>query len=145
LALGLVTPPGYFLSTPVNNHSLNAVPPSAAFSGDERWLAIASYDGDDSPRQCRHQRTDDIFVIDLPDYLDADDDSMDDRWEALFGGPDPAGDPDGDGQTNAQEEDAGTHPNGQVQRFLAEGATGSFFHTTIALPIPARPWPQPPS
>jgi len=50
---------------------------------------------------------------------------------------DPAADPDGDGQTNAQEEDAGTHPNGQVRRFLAEGATGTFFHTAISLANPS--------
>ena len=42
---------------------------------------------------------------------------------------DPSADPDGDGPTNAQEEDAGTHPNGQLRRFLAEGATGRFFNT----------------
>ncbi len=80
---------------------------------------------------------DDVFVIDLPDLLDADNDTMDDRWETLFGVTDPAADPDGDGQTNAQEEDAGTHPNGQVRRFLAEGATGS------VLPHDASPWPIP--
>ena len=62
---------------------------------------------------------------------------MDDRWETLFGVTDPNADPDGDGQTNAQEEDAGTHPNGQVRRFLAEGATGAFFHTAIALANPS--------
>ena len=78
----------------------------------------------------------DVFVIDLPDYLDADNDTMDDRWETLYGVTDPTGDPDADGQTNSQEENAGTHPNGQVRRFLAEGATGTFFQTTIALANP---------
>ena len=54
----------------------------------------------------------------------------------MFSVTDPNADPDADGQTNAQEEHAGTHPNGQVRRFLAEGATGAFFHTAIALANP---------
>jgi hypothetical protein len=106
----------------------------AEFSSDDRWLAVASSsstlvvgDTNDVP---------DVFVVDLPDRLDADDDTMDDRWETIFGVTDPAADADSDGQTNAEEENAGTHPNGQVQRFLAEGATGTFFHTTIGLANP---------
>ena len=45
---------------------------------------------------------DDVFVFELPDVLDADDDTMDDRRETLFGVTDPAADPDGDGQTNSR-------------------------------------------
>ena len=70
---------------------------------------------------------------------------MDNRWETLFGVTNPTADPDADGETNAQEEDAGTHPNGQVRRFLAEGATGWFFHTSIALANPTRRSPRRPS
>ena len=44
-----------------------------------------------------------------------------------------SGDPDGDGFTNAQELATGTHPRGTTTRILAEGATGSFFDTRIAL------------
>ena len=107
----------------------------SAVSADDRWLAAASdaatlVTGDTN-------NASDVFVVDLPDLLDADNDTMDDRWETLFGVTDPAADPDADGQTNAQEEDAGTHPNGQVRRFLAEGATGRFFHTSIALANPS--------
>jgi hypothetical protein len=53
---------------------------------------------------------------------------------------DPAADPDGDGQTNAQRK-TWYAPERTVQRFLAEGATGTFFHTAIALanPDPALP------
>jgi len=115
--------------------SLGFVQNTADFSGNDRWLTVDS--GTASLVAGDTNGVDDVFVIDLPDLLDADNDTMDDRWETLFGVTDPAADPDGDGQTNAQEEDAGTHPNGTIQRFLAEGATGSFFHTTIALANPS--------
>ncbi len=86
----------------------------------------------------------DIFAIDLPALFDADVDGLDDRWEATVGlsisaatGDDgPAGDPDGDGVNNADELSRGTHPRGSVARFLAEGATGTFFGTDIALANP---------
>ena len=109
--------------------------PWGAISGDERFLAVASPTSTLVPGDTNGY--DDVFVVDLRDQLDADDDTMDDRWESLFAVTDPAADPDGDGQTNAQEENAGTHPNGQVRRFLAEGATGVFFATTIALANPS--------
>ena len=114
---------------------LGFVPSNSSFSGDERWLATES--ATDTLVAGDTNGVSDVFVIDLPDLLDADDDTMDDRWETLFGVTDPAADPDGDGQTNAQEEDAGTHPNGQVRRFLAEGATGTFFHTAVSLANPS--------
>jgi hypothetical protein len=114
--------------------SLGFVPGSGNFSDDDRWLAVLSGTvtlvGGDA------NGVDDVFVIDLPDLLDADNDTMDDRWETLFGVTDPAADPDGDGQTNAQEEDAGTHPSALIRRFLAEGATGTFFRTKIGLANP---------
>lgn len=115
--------------------SLGFVPGGGDFSADDRWLAVVS--GTNSLVGGDANGVDDVFVLDLPDVLDADNDTMDDRWETLFGVTDPAADPDGDGQTNAQEEDAGTHPNGQVRRFLAEGATGQFFHTAIAMANPS--------
>jgi hypothetical protein len=115
--------------------SLGFVSGASDFSADDRWLAVGS--GTSTLVAGDTNGVDDVFVIDLPDLLDADNDTMDDRWETLFGVTDPAADPDGDGQTNAQEEDAGTHPNGLVRGFLAEGATGSFFHTTIALANPS--------
>jgi hypothetical protein len=114
--------------------SLGFVSNTADFSANDRWLAVES--GTSTLVAGDTNGVDDVFVIDLPDILDADDDTMDDRWETLYGVTDPTGDPDADGQTNAQEENAGTHPNGQVRRFLAEGATGTFFQTTIALANP---------
>jgi Tol biopolymer transport system component len=75
---------------------------------------------------------------------DTDGDGLPNSWEIQFGlnpgssaGPDGAsGDPDGDGQTNAQELAAGTHPRGTFVRYLAEGATGTFFDTRVALVNP---------
>jgi hypothetical protein len=113
---------------------LGFVPYGGAFSAGGRWLAADS--ATDSLVASDTNGVGDVFVIDLPDLLDADDDTMDDRWETLFGVTDPTADPDADGQTNAQEEDAGTHPNGLLRRFVAEGATGAFFHTEIALANP---------
>ena len=51
---------------------------------------------------------------------------MDDQWETAFGldaeTADGGLDPDGDGLTNLQEHDSGTHPRGFFKRYLAEGA-----------------------
>jgi hypothetical protein len=62
-----------------------------------------------------------------------------DSWELYYfgGATNPAGDPDGDGLTTAQEIAAGSHPNGPEanRRFLAEGAKG-FFATHVALANP---------
>jgi hypothetical protein len=72
-----------------------------------------------------------------PDY---DSDGLPTSWETRFGlnpnsseGNDgPNGDPDQDGQTNAQERAAGTHPNGTHKRYFAEGVSNAFFSTRIA-------------
>jgi glucose/arabinose dehydrogenase len=82
--------------------------------------------------------------------IDADSDTLPDGWETQFGinpassvGVDgAAGDPDNDGQTNAQELAAGTHPNNvaALNRYLAEGSSNSFFETIIGV---ANPGTQP--
>ena len=78
--------------------------------------------------------------------LDSDLDGMPDRWESQFGlnvlSADGDEDLDGDGISNAAEFAAGTHPDGVKTntRYLAEGATGAFFNTSLALfnPGPAH-------
>lgn len=49
----------------------------------------------------------------------------------------PTGDADGDGKTNVQEQQEGTHPRGFVITYLAEGATGAFFDTRLAIANPS--------
>ena len=80
---------------------------------------------------------------DLP-IIDTDGDGLSNAWESTYG-LDPfraddihgaAADPDGDGRTNAQEIADGTHPNGLVTRYFAEGAINAFFRTRIDLGNP---------
>jgi M6 family metalloprotease-like protein len=75
---------------------------------------------------------------------DDDCDGMQTSWEKTFGldafdatgEQGAAGDPDGDGLTNIEESDAQSHPRGIVTRYFAEGATGAFFNTRLALANP---------
>ena len=82
---------------------------------------------------------------------DGDKDGLPNGWEQDFGlnplASNPAGntttdpngakgDPDGDGRTNLQEYQDGTHPRGFVITYLAEGATGNFFSTKILIANP---------
>jgi hypothetical protein len=82
------------------------------------------------------------------DPLDGDRDGMSNTWEEALGldprssaGLDGAtGDPDGDDSTNLDEFTAQTHPRGlpAATRYFAEGATGPFFETRIALANPSQ-------
>ena len=74
-------------------------------------------------------------------FNDADCDNIFDFWEIEFGfdpfsaeGENGSGaDPDNDGWTNGTEFVALTHPRGFHTRYFAEGATGAFFDTRLAL------------
>ncbi|HTV01453.1 MAG TPA: hypothetical protein VMF13_12970 [Luteitalea sp.] len=76
--------------------------------------------------------------------LDTDADGLPDEWETQYGlrpddgfGPNGAeGDLDEDGRTNKDEFDAGTHPRSFVITYLAEGATGAFFDSRLAIANP---------
>ena len=80
-------------------------------------------------------------VAAAPTPGDADNDGIPDEVEERYG-LDPGdgvgdnghgGDPDHDGVTTDDEIEAGTHPKGIVKRYFAEGATGDFFDTRIAI------------
>jgi hypothetical protein len=85
-----------------------------------------------------------VFTVEQD--ADTDRDGLPDDWEISFGlnpnvttGNDgPTGDPDADGRNNLQELIARTHPRGFFTRYLAEGATGSFFDVRIALLSPTN-------
>jgi hypothetical protein len=77
--------------------------------------------------------------------VDSDDDGLPNDWETKYGldpndgsgNSGPAGDPDGDGVNNANELAQGSHPRGFVITYLAEGATGVFFRTRLAIANPS--------
>jgi hypothetical protein len=79
----------------------------------------------------------DIYVMDR----DADGDGMPSGWETRFGllpgdGSDATEDPDNDGVSNLAEYQRGSHADKGFTRYLAEGASNSFFHTRLALVNP---------
>lgn len=81
------------------------------------------------------------FLYEAGNALDMDGDTLPDAWELQFGlspssssGHDgAAGDPDGDGRTNAQEHAEGTHPRGLHTRYFAEGVNNDFFRTSLSV------------
>lgn len=81
------------------------------------------------------------YVPSFSPTTDTDGDGISDALEAqysldLLNPSDSTIDSDGDGVNNADEIAAGTHPRGTVVRYLAEGATGSFFDTELAMTNP---------
>ena len=78
-------------------------------------------------------------VIDRILYLDGIPDIVERRYSLdLLDPRDATADPDNDGVSNLQELRDGTHPNGLVTRYLAEGATSTFFTTTLAMTNPGE-------
>ncbi|MGE3844123.1 MAG: IPT/TIG domain-containing protein, partial [Vicinamibacterales bacterium] len=72
---------------------------------------------------------------------DADGDGLSDQYEAQFSldlldPGDATADLDADGPSTAAEQADGSHPNGAVKRYMAEGATSAFFKTEFALTNP---------
>jgi hypothetical protein len=91
----------------------------------------------------------DLLLARIALAADTDGDGMLDAWERQMGlsvGVDDAGaDDDHDGLSNVAEEQGGTHPRGFHTAYLAEGATGAFFDTRLAIVNPdpsstARVW-----
>lgn len=107
-----------------------------AFDAAETMMAFPEYDAS----FIRHR----IVVEGVATTFDDDGDTLNDHWEQAFGlssfsatGVSGAGgDPDGDGLANAEEFARGSHPVGSEARFLAEGSSGSFFTTRIAIANP---------
>jgi hypothetical protein len=85
-----------------------------------------------------------IGRITTADPGDVDTDGLPNDWETQYGldPNDPSGangangDPDGDLVNNATELANGSHPRGFVITYLAEGATGTFFDTRLAIANP---------
>ena len=116
---------------------LGFVPGGGAFSADDRWLAVVPA-RDTAARPATPTASTTSSSSTCPTCSTPTTTRWTTAGRRCSASPIRPRDPDADGQTNAQEEDAGTHPNGQVRRFLAEGATGAFFHTPSRWPTRAR-------
>lgn len=116
----------------------SAFPAMAAFGGVVAFESVA----DNLIAGDANGLMDAFVAILFADTTDTDGDGMTDADESFFGlNPfldDAQLDSDGDGVSNATEVAAGTHPTGSVTRYLAEGATGGFFTTHLALTNPGN-------
>jgi uncharacterized repeat protein (TIGR01451 family) len=94
------------------------------------------------PNAANNTSTNTVTVVAPAPDGDSDGDGLPNGWESEYGldpsTGDAGADPDGDGRTNQQEYQQGTHPRGFVITYFAEGATGSFFDTVIAVANPGN-------
>jgi Tol biopolymer transport system component len=123
----------------LSNTQIVAVTPVGAEGPSD--VVVSNVNGPSAPRTFVYDPlTAPVLTCDLG--ADADADAVSDPFELQFGldpadGTDGALDSDADGRTNAQECADLTHPRGLFTRYLAEGATGSFFDTRVVLANPA--------
>jgi hypothetical protein len=123
------------MPAPVQTGVLDATGGTVFFTSDDATILPGAADTNG---------TFDVFAVDLLSRLDQDTDGLDDRWEVAMGldytsaagANGAAGDPDTDGQTNLQEQTAGSHPRGTSRQFLAEGAENAFFKTRLGIANP---------
>jgi hypothetical protein len=113
--------------------------PTWAFDAADSTIAFPAPPPTGGPLQVR--------AAPLATMLDRDGDGMNDHWEGVFGlesqpptgsigSSGASGDPDHDGLTNAEEFARGSNPTGSHARYLAEGSSGSFFTTRVAIANP---------
>ena len=99
-----------------------------AFDATDSQLAYAATFG--TPDSQLH-----VFAAPMAFVLDPDGDGLESPWRSVFfsgvsGDLGPDGDPDGDGFTNLQEFERGSHPAGTFANYLAEGVSSPDFFTT---------------
>ena len=132
-----------FATLPLNNSAtitivarVNAqASPGAAIAN-----AVSLQTDSADPNPANNTSTSTVTVVAPARDGDTDADGLPNGWESDYGldplSSDAGADPDGDGRTNQQEYQQGTHPRGFVITYFAEGATGSFFDTVIAVANP---------
>lgn len=134
----------------VSGLSAWVTPALATGIGSQGLDFAVSANADEVPRAATFTVAGNVLIINqgsrnVGASQDGDNDTLPDAWEVRFGlspagagGADgPNGDPDGDGLTNLAEYLRSSHPRGFTTRYLAEGATSSFFSTRIALANPS--------